>query len=240
MNEFKKIFEETDRAESYQRVESSSLIDWYLGKDNRSKYSLFCIVSSEPKDIRSTQLIDAFVGIRKDGRYGITFSLVDNSLLDLFSHFCEDMVSSSSVIKDVTKAAGYVSGRYHIWQRFFSKTKNGYLSFEEIKGLIGEIIVLKDYMIEKYGEDKALASWSGTEMTDQDFSVDSTWYEVKTTVSGSATVKISSVEQLDSEQAGHLVVVTLDKTSESDSHRRRRGRSLDLQQRHRLFQRYRH
>ena len=219
MSDYRKIFEETSGADNYQRVESDSLIDWYLGKDNRTKYSLFCIVNTEPKDVMPTQLIDAFVGVRKDGRYGITFSLVDDSLIDLFAHFCEDMVTTSLAVNDLSRAADYVSGRYHVWQRFFSKTKNGFLSFEEIKGLIGEIIILKDCMIEKYGEDKALQSWSGTEMTDQDFSVDSTWYEVKTTVSGSGTVKISSVEQLDSDQDGHLAVVTLDKTSESDSTR---------------------
>jgi DNA mismatch endonuclease (patch repair protein) len=74
-------------------------------------------------------------------------------------------------------------------------------------------------MIQKYGVDVALKSWSGTEHTDQDFSCDDTWYEIKSTVSGSASVKISSVEQLDTNQTGHLVIVTLDKTSEADASR---------------------
>ncbi len=216
---YRKIFDETIGADSYQRIDSNSIIKWYLGKDNRLRYSLFGIVSTEPKNFMPTQVIDVYVGLRKDGRYGITFSLTDESALDLFVHFCEDMVYGSEKVRNEEKATGYILGRFLLWQKIFSRKNGGFLSFEEIKGLIGEIVFLKDYLLPQYDESLALGSWSGTEMTDQDFSINDTWYEVKTTVSGSSSVKISSVEQLDCNNIGHLAVVTLDKTSESDSAR---------------------
>ena len=216
---YKSIFEETKAADSFQKIINQGIIDWYIGKDNRSRFALFGIVKNEPRDLSSTLVIDVFVGIRKDGRYGITYSLMDDSLLDLFIHFVEDMIVGGESIVDENKAAQYVVKRFALWQKVFSKNNGGHLSFEEIKGLIGELIFLKEYMFSKYDETSALGAWSGTEMTDQDFAIGDVWFEVKTTVSGSPTVKISSVEQLDCLNDGYLIVVTLDKTSESDSSR---------------------
>ncbi len=217
--DYKSIFEETKAADTFQKIINQGIIDWYIGKDNRSRYALFGIVKNEPRDLSSTLVIDVFVGIRKDGRYGITYSLMDDSLLDLFIHFVEDMIAGAESIVDDSKAAQYVVKRFMLWQKVFSKNNGGHLSFEDIKGLIGELIFLKEYMFSKYDETSALGAWSGTEMTDQDFAIGDVWYEVKTTVSGSPTVKISSVEQLDCLNDGYLIVVTLDKTSESDSSR---------------------
>ena len=127
------------------------------------------------------------------------------------------MISYSRNVQKTEKAADCICGRYIQWQKAFIRTEGKLLSFEQIKGLIGELCFLKMEMMPKYGSQKAVESWSGIESTDQDFLCDDTWYEVKSTVSGSRTVKISSVEQLDTETEGYLVVVTLDKTSEADT-----------------------
>ena len=74
-------------------------------------------------------------------------------------------------------------------------------------------------MTKEYGVDKAINSWIGPDYADQDFVCDDTWYEVKSTVPGSDSVRISSVEQLDSKIPGHLSVVYLDKTSDTDKKR---------------------
>ena len=80
-------------------------------------------------------------------------------------------------------------------------------------GLIGEILYLKGTLAERIGLYNALKSWSGQELTHKDFSFDDTWVEVKTVRSGGQTVKISSLEQLDSEYDGELAVFSLEKMS---------------------------
>ena len=45
------------------------------------------------------------------------------------------------------------------------------------------------------------------------------WYEVKSTVSGAESVKITSIEQVDVQTPGELVIVYLDSTSRSDNER---------------------
>lgn len=85
----------------------------------------------------------------------------------------------------------------------------------EIMGLIGELLFLKDYMIPERGIDVALESWMGPEKTHKDFSDQQDWFEVKTINFGKESVRISSIEQLDSEIDGTLVVFELEKMSPS-------------------------
>ena len=217
MKNYKKIFCELKEIDSYQRVETSHPIAWYIGLDGNGRYSLFAITETQPQSVSSTKMIDVFVGSRRDGRYGITFSLNESKNIELFIHFCEDMISFTSKIKNYKTAADCICGRYIEWQKAFKKMDGKLLSFEQIKGLIGELYFLKMKMIPQYGFEKAVDSWSGIEATDQDFTCDDTWFEVKSTISGSPSVKISSIEQLDVNRVGHLVVVALDKTSDADT-----------------------
>ena len=219
MDNLKEMILSAQGLDSFQRIGSDHPLPIYVGIDNNAQYSLFCVTPTAPKAVKSSVIISIFVGMRKDGYTGITFSLKDRASLDLFVHFCDDIIESSRSVKDITKAADFIANRYVQWQKAFAKNNNGLLSYQEVKGLVGELCFLRNYMIPTYGEEKALGSWIGPDMADQDFVCDDTWYEVKTTVSGFPSVRISSVEQLDTDTAGHLIVVRLDKTSTGDSSR---------------------
>ena len=217
MEDLKTIFLDLKETDKHKRVARTHPIVWYVGLDDHNRYSLFVITKTQPKSISSTKLMNVFVGERKDGNYGITFSLQEKRNLDLFTHFCEDMISYTSHISKTETAADTICGRYIQWQKAFLKDEGIFLSYEQIRGLIGELCFLKMKMIPLYGPEKAIESWSGIESTDQCFTCDGTWYEVKSTVSGASAISISSVEQLDVSNTGYLVVITLDKTSAADT-----------------------
>lgn len=218
MDNLKQRFLEMHGIDNYQRVDSTHPIPLYIGLDSTAQHSLFCVTQTLPsKAPISSRIISVFVGKRQDGTYGITFSLADQAYLDHFICFCADMIRSSSAIKDLNKAADFLCSRYVQWQKAFAKNNTGLLSPSEIKGLIGEMCFLQSKMIAQYGEAVALDSWCGPEMSDRDFECNNTWYEVKSTVSGSPTVTISSIEQLDTDRVGHLAVIILDKTSPTDT-----------------------
>ena len=82
--------------------------------------------------------------------------------------------------------------------------------------MFGEIIFLKNRLIGKYGAEKAVAGWTGPAKTDRDFVYDDLWYEVKTTNPGAPTLKISSIEQLDTDDEGRIVWVEAEKTASVD------------------------
>lgn len=89
------------------------------------------------------------------------------------------------------------------------------LSENEVLGLIGELLFLKDFAFKVYGVSTGLNGWSGPEPTHKDFSFENNWYEIKTINSYKNSVSISSLEQLDSEFDGHLIVYTMEKMSPS-------------------------
>ena len=85
----------------------------------------------------------------------------------------------------------------------------------EIMGLIGELLFMQDYMIPNYGIETALDSWMGPDKTHKDYSTGSVWYEIKAVSVGRDSIKISSLEQLDGDDEGFLVVYCLEKMSPS-------------------------
>lgn len=92
---------------------------------------------------------------------------------------------------------------------------NKVLTENEVLGLLGELLFLKNTAIPTYGATDGLNSWSGPEPTHKDFSYKSNWYEIKSINTFKKTVTITSLEQLDSELEGHLVVYTFEKMSPS-------------------------
>ena len=69
-------------------------------------------------------------------------------------------------------------------------------------------------MIPQYGIEKSIIAWQGPSKNHKDFEIEDTWYEIKTIGQAALTIKISSVEQLDSTVKGNLEVVVLNKTNE--------------------------
>ena len=58
--------------------------------------------------------------------------------------------------------------QYEKWQKLLQKASDSILATNEQKGLIGELIFLKE-MIDKEGIEKTLTAWTGPEGSDQDF-----------------------------------------------------------------------
>ena len=215
----KKMFDVTQGIDSFRRVDEEHPLDIYLGKDASARTSLLLISKSVPMQIYSSHLFGIAIGKRTDGSWALSFSLLDNQYQDMFFHFCDDIINSTRDVKDKSQGTTFVCLRYLKWQEMLKKNSSGLLSFSEIKGLIGELVFLKEFLFGKYGKNIALQSWIGPDKADQDFVCADSWYETKATVSGASTIKISSIEQLDTITDGELVVVYLDKTSYANPNR---------------------
>ena len=105
--------------------------------------------------------------------------------------------------------------RYMTWQRLLPYYRRGKMSFERQKGLLGELLFFQK-LIEKYGSQYAVDAWCGPDGSDQDYLFESTWAEVKAIALASESVKISSLEQLNQETDGTLVVYVLEKSTPGD------------------------
>lgn len=197
--------------ESYQRYDAEHPLDIYLGTDQAGRKSLALVMNASRERITSTKIINAQFYKRDDGKLMLCFSLEDDQFKDIFYKFCVDIIESTRR-NLVEEGFAPAVGRWNTWIKFFSKTSLP-LSENEILGLIGEIYFLQNVLILKYGQEVAVDSYIGTSHAHKDFEVNDTWYEVKSIHNGVRTVKISSIEQLDSKQVGHLEILTFDKCS---------------------------
>jgi hypothetical protein len=84
------------------------------------------------------------------------------------------------------------------WQKFLSKGTGKLLDEREVRGLIGELLFLRDYLVTTVGT-AAVECWQGPLGLPQDFVFDGRLIEVKTFAAGAdPSVRITSAEQLTS------------------------------------------
>lgn len=216
MSNLTKKFESHTGNNTFSRIDDTHLLDIYIGFDNNSNYCLMIILDLEPQKLLSTKIIDVTIFSRKDSRFAVNFSLQQTQYLDLFFQICEDLIEQSRIQLAQSVAQAFFIERFKKWQNLMRRSTKGLLTNQEIKGLIGELVFLRDILLKKVTHDKALAAWTGPEKLKQDYILESTWFEVKAVSEHAESTKISSIEQLDVERDGYLVVIKFAKTSDLD------------------------
>lgn len=176
----------------------------------KGKYAISIEGENSNLELISTNLISVEKIIAYDRNHYI-FSLEDENLLPIFISFAVDLESIIDENSEVTIIELY--NRYLYWQKMF-KLVNGNIPEKVVKGLISELYILDNYLIPKYGVDEALNGWIGPNNMHKDFAYENgLWLEVKAINSGKNTVEISSVEQLEAETTGYLVISEFENTS---------------------------
>lgn len=212
-NDIYKTFREEFPSRHFIRFGENRHLSLYIGRDDDARYSLDFRGRYKPVRISSSDVI-AVEQYRNEDFLTLRFSLENNDLLEYFCTFCQDLLDSVRVTNEDETAYHTLRSRYYSWRQLF-RPNNARMSETEIMGLIGELLFMRDYMIPQRGIDISLESWMGPEKTHKDFSAQQDWFEVKTISFGKESVRISSIEQLDSDIDGYLVVYELEKMSPS-------------------------
>lgn len=192
----------------------------YLGYDRLGRYVFLFKLPEGEKDI-NTVVIPTIKGCSSElFEYNSStfFSLALGNKKDwrLFKLLCQEIVSELEehetqenayllkILSDILNRCG----------RFFSKSKDSFTR-EEAVGLFGELYFLFKVVAPRFGLKSAITSWKGPMGFPQDFSVENTTIEVKTTESAHGRIiKISSIEQLCFLNfEGFLYVVTINETA---------------------------
>lgn len=196
----------------WRLVDEKHPLKLYIGKDAKGRCALEYVGNFVlNKSVKSSALLEIMHYKLNSGEKSMVLSLSDNAYLKQFCIFCNDLIESTSHLnKNTSKGYDAVCSLYFTWQKLF-RSQNEILSETEIKGLIGELMFLETDMLPKYEDSVALLSWTGPDFTKKDFSLEDTWYEIKTVDFGKNTVQISSIEQLDSSKIGTLVVYQVEK-----------------------------
>lgn len=194
-------------------INSSLKIFYGITTENNLRISFMSTI--EPLKIDSTKELKVSLGQESENVYWTCFDLLNPMGNKVFCAFCNDLVDAINEQFDEKEALQELKNRYHSWKSMFKSRRK--MTPEINQGLFGELFFMNKVMFEKYLPDDVVNSWAGPDGYSKDFSIDNTWFEVKTTLSTSQVIKISSISQLSSITPGNLVVIKVDKMSESYS-----------------------
>lgn len=212
MIDIRQKFSEFNRPEYFSRIDSVHILELHLGLDEKGRKAIELRYPFVPRKVSGTSAIE--VNQYKKEKYNtIRFSLIDEEISGLFYKFCEDLIEQTRDLKEASAGYQAIINRFFQWKKMFVSSKNNFLTEPEIMGLIGEILFLRGNLAERIGLSNALLSWSGQELTHKDFSYENMWFEAKAISRGAQSVRISSLEQLESDNDGELVVHSLEKMS---------------------------
>jgi hypothetical protein len=205
-------FEKGSQNHTYQRIDVEYTVNIFLGYNEDGQMSMVITEFGKEAPVKSSKVIDVKMKRRDDGKIALSFDLLDGAYKTMFVVFCRDMINICEKAGS-SMAISNALTRWKYWKEMFGKKKKVILDKQEIKGLIGELIELKEHFLNEWDESVAIASWMGPLLGHKDFEIEDTWYEVKSVSENALQVKISSLEQLESESEGHLVIVRLEDTS---------------------------
>jgi hypothetical protein len=208
-----KLLEINAPTESHSRFDSEHPFDIFLGIDKQGRKNLSLIMKTRPENVSSSNTISVTYFRRDDGRLLLSFALEDDKLKSIFYKFCEDIIESTRLSKEKDGFAPVIE-RWNTWIKFFQKTSLP-LSENEVLGLVGEVYFLQNVMVKQYGLEVALEAYIGGDKAHKDFRTLDTWYEVKSIHNGVRSVRVSSIEQLDSSSPGKLAIITFDQGTPS-------------------------
>lgn len=120
--------------------------------------------------------------------------------VDIFHRLCLDLMDATRTSENEPAAVATTIARLVRWQQLLRSGMRDKLTGNEQKGLIGELLFLRDVLIPKFGMIDSVSFWVGSldGESRKDFCIGQASVEVKTrTGTSPSRVLISSEEQLD-------------------------------------------
>ena len=146
----------------------------------------------------------------KDTGY-IVLELIDQSFIDLFDDLIISIYQHIYKLSDVDEYSKIFIQMFYKWSEFFDDKKSEKLSQDIVKGIFGELYILKNLIeiTNSSNLNDLLSSWKGPYDKGHDFELDLKNIEVKTKELSKQSIKISSEYQLEHEAMKSLELLVL-------------------------------
>ncbi|MEY9938564.1 PD-(D/E)XK motif protein [Streptacidiphilus sp. MAP5-3] len=145
--------------------------------------------------------------------YELRLVLKADELREVFNPLVADVAETAGLAADAAGALSSAVERYERWQDLLRTVGSTGLTAEVRRGLVGELVVLRDRLLDGLSDLEAVEAWTGPGGSNQDFQLPRAALEVKTsTAKRPQTLLIASERQLDGTgvPAMLLCLVTLD------------------------------
>ncbi len=198
-----------------QRLDPKHPLDFFIGINEKGFDELVLFTDIEPVQMKSSKALEVEKNQRKDGKWATQIASVEKDNQEIFARLCVDLVENSYHALSEQEGLSLVAMRFLSWQRLFA-TIHDTLSISVLKGLFGELEFGKYLMNKGISKDEVLQGWQGPDGADRDFIFANQWFEIKAISTGKDKVTISSLNQLETELPGYLVVINVDESSKTD------------------------
>lgn len=202
-------------------IETEHPLQLYWGRDTLGRYLFLADIPLTHffENEKLPKLSGISVAIDNSGTNSrLALILNEHANWELFYPLCFDLVKATKATHTVKVAGLTLLQRLVRWQNFLKRERLNTLSLETAKGLIGELLFLKEKAACSFNWEDAIAFWKGPENAPQDFAIHDTAVEVKCQSGGSKpTVRITSAEQLEPQlPEAYLAVYTLASADKED------------------------
>lgn len=187
---------EVDERGGFLRVSATHPVDLFVGTEE-ARRTLLLICDRQPPDAPPLEVISVHRRKRDDGKWALLVRLERRDMAALFSYLVEDLVLAAERETDCHRASGLLIERLMHWQRLLSRGRTGVLGNAELRGLVGELLFLRDCAIPTVGPQVGVSAWIGPFDAPRDFRFAELDVEVKTLARDARSIRISSAEQLD-------------------------------------------
>lgn len=195
---------------AFLRIDDEHPLDLYAVIGPSGERALMFVTPTEPPTPPTYDTIHITTGRRSDRQWSMQIQLTATDLIVPFGILCNDLVESTR--HQANHDATLLLDRLSRWRRLLHITPAA-LSEQELRGLIGELLVLKHAIQPRFGATAALQGWVGPYDAPQDFVVNGIAIEAKAIMPAARTIKVSSLDQLDAENAIILATVGLSPAS---------------------------
>lgn len=193
------------------RADSGHPLDFRVGRDHCGSFIFqldaagFAIGAGVTESPAGMDVLLDPVG---ENRVRLTLLLHDSDDFDIFRILCVDLleITRGHAPEDASQAMHMLLSRLHQWQEILARKRHSVLSRNEIIGLVGELLFLRDLLLPRLDAATAVAAWRGPYGDEQDFAVAGTIFEVKTqSTTADRRIAISSEDQLDT-ASSHIIL----------------------------------
>ncbi len=188
------------------RISAECLSNVYLGVDINHKHNLI-LALPDPHDVNITVFKKDKLTLElfKESSH-LVLTLEDSNYIDLFDDLVISLYNSIKDISDVKIYSKVFMQMFFKWSHFFERSDCSKLSLDAIKGLWGELFVLR-YLFTQTNPDEVnsvLNAWRGPYDCTHDFCLVNKNIEVKTKDNSISVVRISSEFQLEPEPGNQM------------------------------------
>jgi hypothetical protein len=201
-----------------RRADAGHPYEFFWGRDISGDYLFLYLCCSEvkfPKKIPKLKGIDVLLPFTgDDGKTRLILRLNNREDWDIFHSLCLDLLGATNECGSEESVVAVIIHRLERWHVFLKRNRTKMLTEPEQKGLIGELLFLRDYLLQRFSISEALSFWQGPLDAPQDFCIGETAVEVKCQLGTSKPlIRISSINQLHTQlERLYLFVVTLGKS----------------------------